>query len=61
MRREDIDVWNGVLKGIIQAEVEIENAKTLKDARDRLQELKHRVEYVHYSSLDEVLRYVSSR
>ena len=60
MRREDIDVWNGVLKGIIQAEVEIENAKTLKAARERLQELKHRVEQVHYASMDETLRYMTS-
>jgi hypothetical protein len=60
MRREDMELWNGVLKGVIQAELEIENAKTLKAARERLQELKHRVEQVHYASMDEVLRYVSS-
>ncbi len=60
MRREDMDVWNGVLKGVIQAELEIENVKTLKAARERLQELKHRVELVHYSSMDEALRYVTS-
>lgn len=65
MNREDMAKWDGVLKGMIAAEGELEDAergapgnakKGMKMARTALRKLRRKVERLHGEDLREFLR-----
>ena len=64
MRREDTEFWNGALKGVLAAELELEDTErslekaSLKGflvAKRALREIRRKIERLHGASLREFL------
>lgn len=64
MRREDTEFWNGALKGVLAAELELEelegslekaSVKGFRIAKRALTEIRRKIERLHGASLREFL------
>lgn len=58
MDREDIEFWNGALKCAIKMERNINECKTLDQARKEIAYLKQRIENVHTNNFDKALEWL---
>jgi Mn-containing catalase len=58
MDKESIEFWNGALKCAIKMERNINECKTLDQARKEIAYLKQRIENVHTNNFDKALEWL---
>jgi Mn-containing catalase len=58
MDRESIEFWNGALKCAMKMERNINECKTLDQARKEIAYLKQRIENVHTNNFDKALEWL---